>query len=76
MAAEWRGVLGRCWNSKRSLVFTHVVLKKTLGICRAQEIQARITRRMDLWERGFPAGLVRDAKSKGANREGRSASGG
>ena len=36
----------------------------------------RITRRMDLWERGICAGLVGDAEAKGASREGRAASGG
>ena len=39
----------------------------------AREIKARITRRMDLWERGQHAGLVGDAKVEGADREGRSA---
>ena len=51
LAAEWRGVLNRSWNSERPLIFSHVVLTKTLGIRRDWEIRARITRRMDLWER-------------------------
>ena len=70
---EWRGVISRSWNSERPLVFTHVVLTKTLGVRRAQEIRARITRCMDLWERGQHAGLVRDAEAEGAAREGRAA---
>ena len=45
-------------------------------ICRAKEIQARITRWMDLWERGLHAGLVGAAEAEGANREGRAASSG
>ena len=49
LAAEWRGVLSRSWNSERPLVFAHVVLTKTLGVRRAQEIRSSITRRMDLW---------------------------
>ena len=61
MAAEWRGVLNRSWNYERPLVFAHVVLTKTLGIRRAREIRARITRRMGLWERGQHTGLVGDA---------------
>ena len=73
LAAEWRRVLNRSWNSERPLVFAHVVLTKTLGIYRAQEIRARITRRMDLWERGQHADLVGDAEAEGAAREGRSA---
>ena len=76
LAAEWREVLGRIWNSKRPLVFSHVVLKKTLGVRRAQEIQSRLVQRMDLWERDIHTGLVRDAKGGGAAREGRSTSGG
>ena len=76
LAAEWQGVLDRIWNSERSLVFAHVVLTKALGIRRAQEIRARITRRMDLWERGLHVGLLGDAEAEGAAREGRAASGG
>ena len=30
------------------LVFAHVVLTKTLGVCRDREIRDKITRRMDL----------------------------
>ena len=37
---------------------------KTLGFHRYQEIRARITRRMELWERGLHAGLVGDAKEE------------
>ena len=74
LAAEWRGVLGRSWNSKRRLVLSHVVLKKTLGVRAAKEIRARITRRMELWERGLHAGLAGDAKAEGVARDFRSAS--
>ena len=35
LAAEWRGILARSWNSERPLVFAHVVLTKTLGVRRA-----------------------------------------
>ena len=76
LAAEWRRVLARIWNSERPLFFAHVVLMKTLGVRRAREIRARITQRMDLWERGQRAGLLRDAEAEGAAQEGRSASGG
>ena len=57
----------------RPLVFAHVVLTKTLGVRQAQEIRARITRRMDLWERGQHVGLVGDAEAEEAAREGRAA---
>ena len=73
LAAEWRGVISRSWSSERPLVFAHVVLTKTLGVCRAPEIRVRITSRMDLWERGQHAGLVGDAEAEGTAREGRAA---
>ena len=44
-----------------------------LGVRRAKEIRARITRWMDLWEMGLHSGLVVDTKAKGAAREGRAA---
>ena len=45
LGAEWREVLTRSWNSKRPLLFAHVILTKTLGIHQAQEIMetSRIT---------------------------------
>ena len=60
---EWQGVIKRSWNSERPLVFSHIVLTKTLGVRRAREIRAQITRRMDLWERGLYAFLVGDDKA-------------
>ena len=42
-------VISQSWNSERPLIFAHVVLTKTLGVRRVQEIRARITRRMDFW---------------------------
>ena len=73
LAAKCRGAISRSWNSDRPLVFAHVVLTKTLGVRRAREIWARITRRMDLWESGQHAGLVGDAEAEGAARKGRAA---
>ena len=75
LAAEWQRVLGRSWNSERPLVFVHVVLTNTLGVLRAKENIDRISKRMDLWERGLHAGLVGVAKAEGASREIRDASG-
>ena len=65
-------MIARSWNSKIQLVFTHVVLTKTLGVRRAREIRARINRCVDLWDRGQHAGLVGGAGAEGADREGRS----
>ena len=69
-------MLSRTFKSKMPLVFSHVVLTKTLGVRRAKEIRERITRRMDLWERGLHVGLEGDAEAEGAARKGRAASGG
>ena len=45
-------------------------------IFRAKEIWTRITRQMDLWERGLHSGLVGDAEEQGVDRESRAASSG
>ena len=74
LAAKWRGVLRRKLNFERPSVFAHIVLIKMLGVRRTREIQARITIRMDLCERGLHAGLVVDTEAEGAVREGRAAS--
>ena len=73
LTAEWRGIISLSWNSERPLVFAHVVLTKTLGVHRSWEIWARITKRMELGERGQHAGLVGDADAERAAREGRAA---
>ena len=65
LAAELRGVLNRNWNSERPLVFVHVVLKNTLGVCRARDIILRIISRIYLWERGLHAGLVGGVEAGG-----------
>ena len=63
-------MLDRKWNSKRPLVFAHVVLAKTLGDRKTREIQARINHRLDLWERGIHTGLVGDTLAEGRTQEG------
>ena len=47
-----------------------------MGVHRAKEIRARITRWMDPWNIGLHAGLVGDAEAEGAAREGRATRGG
>ena len=47
-----------------------------LGVRRAKDIQAQITIRMNLWERGLCVGLVEDAEAEGDVREDRAVSGG
>ena len=76
LASEWWGVLVRTWNSERPLVFAHSVLTKMLGFRKARDIWTRITRWMDIWERGLHVGLVGDTDAEGDSREGRASSGG
>ena len=59
------------WNFERPLVFAHVVLTRTLGACKARDIQARIDCRLDLWERGVYAVLVGSVLAECRDREGR-----
>ena len=65
LAEERRGVLSRIWNSKRPLLFAHIVLRKTLGVRRAREIRVRTNHCINLCERGQHAGLVGDAEAEG-----------
>ena len=58
------------------LVFSHIVLKNMLGVRRAREIRDRVSRRMDLCERGIRTVLVGDIGEKGDSRESRAISGG
>ena len=67
LATEWWGVLYQNWNSEIPLVFAHVILTKTLVIRRAREISARITRSMDIWERGPQTGLAEDTEEEGVH---------
>jgi hypothetical protein len=60
LADEFQGVTARHWNSERPLVFVAVVLEKQDGVRRAQDIRARLTQRMDLWEQGRIGALVDD----------------
>ena len=70
MDAEWQGMLNWKWNSKRPLIFAHVVLTKTLGTRKARDIRANIDRRLDLWNRWIHTSLVGYELSEGRSREG------
>ena len=63
LAAKWREVLNRSWNSKRPLVFAHIILTKIVCVRRSREIRGRISKRMDFWYRGVHAGLVDEVES-------------
>ena len=58
LAAECRDVFDRIWNSKKTIFFTPVFLINLLGVLRAKEKKQKITRRMDLWERGLHKSMV------------------
>ena len=73
---EWQGVPNRSRNSEITLVFSHVICTKTLGVRRAREIRARVNRRMGLLEKGIHTDLVGDAYAEGSTRESRYSSGG
>ena len=66
--AEWRGLIDWIWNSEQPLVFDHVILNNTLGICKAREIRASIDQQLDLWDRGLHGGLVGDNLAEGRSR--------
>ena len=45
-----------------------------VGVHRARNIRYRISRRLDIWDRGLHTGLVVDGEVERATREGRAAS--
>ena len=59
---EFRGARDRQWNSERPLVFASVILQKTPGVRRAKDIRSRLTKRMDLWDKGCHIALVDDTE--------------
>ena len=74
LAAEWRGFLGRSWNSNMPLVFAHVIITKMFSVQRAKEIWEQITNWIDLWDRGIHTGPVWESEAEGDDREGRASS--
>jgi hypothetical protein len=61
-------------NSEKSLVFQIVILQCTREVKRSKDIQQRISRRIDAWEKGKFAMLVqeteRDMQTYLSNRQG------
>ena len=70
LAAERQRMIDQKWNSERCIVFSRVVLTKTLSTCKVREIRARIDCRLGLWGRERYAGLVGGALSEGRAKEG------
>ena len=48
LATEFQGFLDQSCTSKRPVLFTHVVLTKTLGVFQAIDIQSHLSQQMDL----------------------------
>ena len=70
IAAEWQVVFDWKWNFKIPLLFSHVVLTRTISSFKAREIQERIYRRLDLWERGIHTGMVEGVLAEGQGQGG------
>jgi hypothetical protein len=70
LTREFKGVRQREWNSERPLIFPMVILQKTEGTTRAQDIRKRLTQRMDLWDKGKYAALVDDTEDELLSRVG------
>ena len=68
LTQEFQGARERSWNSERTLVFVSVVLQTKKGVRRAKDIRARLTTRMDLWDKGFHAALVDDTEAEATGR--------
>ena len=54
---------------QETLVFAQVFLMQKPGMCQAKEIQARISRRIELWEVSSCADLVGNMEAEGVARE-------
>ena len=65
---EFRGVRERKWNSERPLIFAAVILQRSPGVRRAQDIRRRLAQRMDLWDQGCFAALVDDTELEVLNK--------
>ena len=64
-------MIDKKYNSKRLLIFSHVVLPRTLSTRKDREIRTRIDHRIDLWERRIHTGLMGGEFTEGRYREGR-----
>ncbi len=62
---EFKGVRDRKWNSERVIVFLSCVLRKEPGRQKYSEIRKLIGDRLDMWDAGEHAILVRNAVERG-----------
>ena len=69
LAAEFKGIRERRWNSERPLVFANMILQTTPEVRRAKDIRHRLTERMDLWDKGMFSSLLDDVESEVGKRQ-------
>ena len=63
LAAEFKGVRERKWNSERPLIFAACVLRRKPGTIQAKDIRRRVENRLNLWEAGKFNALVQDIEA-------------
>ena len=63
LAAEWKGVRTRKWNSERPIIFGAIILQKAYGLRKSCDIRKCIVNRMKLWEEGRFVALITDMEA-------------
>ncbi len=58
----WVGVVERCWNSERLLVFQACILRRVCGISCFHDVKPIIWGRLDAWDAGCYVALVREVE--------------
>ena len=64
LAAEFRGVRERKWNSERPLIFAAAILGSAQDVRRAADIKWRIETRLNLWDSKRFDALVADTEAE------------
>ena len=70
LSQEIQGMMDRKWNSERMLVFTAVILQQQADIRRSKDIRELVSKRLDLWERGYKVALVDDLEARNRGHSG------
>ena len=70
IAAIFRGIRNREWNSERLIVYPAVILYKAAGITASKDIRAKIESRMKLWNEGRFNALLEDVEVEARLRRG------
>jgi hypothetical protein len=59
LASLWIGVVERCWNSERPLVFQAIILHRVRGVDRFHDVKPIIWGWLDAWDTGPHVALVK-----------------